>query len=108
MMKTTTPAPGSQAGGVLFLLLTIALVIYEIKGKYIIPSYDWAKINWKPLIIALLLFPVALISFRLGSGFNWLVKVAVGATIIQWILLTEAVGRPYALKSKQTVDSTTG
>ena len=91
---------------VLFLLLAIALVAQEIRGNYTIPCYDWAKINWKPLVFALSLFPLALIFFRLGSGFNWLVKIAVVATIIQWILLSEALGRPYALKSKQTVDST--
>ena len=85
---------------ILFLLLTIALVIQEIKEKHLIPCYDWSKINWKPLIIALLLFPVALIFFRLGDGFNWLVKIAVGATIIQWILLSEALGRPHERKMK--------
>ena len=85
---------------ILFLLLTIALVVQEIKGKHLIPRYDWSKINWKPLVIALLLFPVVLIFFRLGNGFNWLVKIAVAATIIQWILLTETVGRPYKRKMK--------
>lgn len=90
---------------VLFLLLAIALVVQEIRGNYTIPCYDWAKINWKPLVIALLLFPVALIFFRLGTGFNWLVKIAVAATIIQWILLTEAVGRP-TRKSKQSANFT--
>ena len=85
---------------VLFLLLAIALVVQEIRGNYTIPCCDWAKINWKPFIIALLLFPVALIFFQLGTGFNWQIKIAVAATIIQWILLTEVVGRPYTEKSK--------
>lgn len=93
---------------ILFLILTIALVTQEKSGMQIIPSYDWGKINWNPFIIALLLFPVALIFFRLGSGFDWMIKIAVGSTIIQWILLTEAIGRPYALKSKQTNKSTIG
>lgn len=83
---------------ILFLLLTVALVVQEIKGKHLIPTYDWSKINWKPLVIALLLFPVALLFFKLGDGFNWMVKIAVGSTIIQWILLTEALGRPYKKK----------
>lgn len=85
---------------ILFLFLTIALVVQEQKGTHLIPLYDWSKLNWKPLVIALLLFPVALLFFKLGSGFNWLVKIAVAATIIQWILLTEALGRPYGRKTK--------
>ncbi|MBS4035357.1 MAG: hypothetical protein KGZ85_12880 [Ignavibacterium sp.] len=91
---------------VLFLLLAIALVILELSGKYKIPRFDWTKINWKPFLIALLLFPVALLFFRSGTGFNWLVKIAVASTIIQWILLTETFGRPFILKSKQAPDST--
>jgi len=85
---------------VLFLFLAISLVVQEIRGNYTIPSYDWAKINWKYLVIALLLFPVALLFFQLGTGFNWLAKIAVAATIIQWILLTEAVSRPNGIKLK--------
>ena len=87
---------------VLFLFMAIALVVQERSGNYKIPSYDWTKINWKPFLIALLLFPVAILFFRLGTGFNWQVKIAVAATIIQWILLYETLGRPYALRSKQT------
>ena len=91
---------------VLFLLLAIALVVQEIRGNNTIPCYDWAIINWKPFVIALLLFPVALIFFRLGTGFNWLVKIAVAATVIQWILLTEVVGPPYDRKSKKPANPT--
>ena len=90
---------------VLFLIMVIALVVQEKSGNYKIPSHDWTKINRKPFLIALLLFPIAILFFRLGTGFNWQVKIAVAATIIQWILLYETLGRPYALKSKQTKDS---
>lgn len=90
---------------VLFLFLAIALVIKELSGKYKIPGFDWTKINWKPFLFALLIFPVAFIFFRLGTGFNWLVKIAVALTIIQWILLTESFGRPYILNQKSVVDS---
>ncbi len=68
-------------------------MVQETKGNHLIPCYDWSKITLKPLFIALLLF--ALLFFSLGSGFNWLVKIAVAATIIQWILITEALGRPH-------------
>lgn len=89
---------------ILFLILTVALVVQETNGKYLIPCYNWSKINWKPLVMALLLFPVAFLFFRLGEGFNWYVKIAVGATIIQWILLTEVLGRPHKGKMKKSTD----
>jgi|GEM_PF-3181632 len=85
---------------VLFLLMAIALVAMEISGNHKIPRFPWIQINWKPFLIALVLCPVAFLFFRLGTGFNWLVKIAVAATIIQWILLAESLGRPYALKLK--------
>lgn len=79
---------------VLFLVLAILLVIQELRGKYVIPEFDWLRFNLKPFFIAILLFPVALLFFRIGEGFNWLVKIAVAATIFQWILLAETLGRP--------------
>lgn len=84
---------------ILFLILAIILVIQELRGKYIIPEFEWFRINLKPFIIAILLFPVALMFFRLGEGFNWLIKIAVATTISQWIMLTETLGRPNAWKS---------
>ncbi|MBT8324556.1 MAG: hypothetical protein KJO96_04590 [Winogradskyella sp.] len=79
---------------VLFLFIAVVFVVQEIKDRILIPRYNWSKIRRKPLIIALLLFPVAILFFQLGTGLNWLIKIAIVATIIQWILLTEAVGRP--------------
>lgn len=81
-----------------FLFLTLRLVRQEMRGNSDIPVYSWAKVNWKPLVFAALLFPIALLFFRLGTGFDWMVKIAVGSTIIQWIMLTEALGRPYSPK----------
>lgn len=79
----------------IFFLLAIALVIQENKTALEIPAFQWSVINTTPLIIALALTVLAVLFFRLGTGFNYLVKIAVGITIVQWILLTEAVGRPY-------------
>lgn len=85
---------------VMFLLSTIALIVKEIKEKREILTYNWTEINWKLLLIAIVLSVFALVFFQLGSGFNWLVKIAVSITIIQWILLTESVNRPYKNNSK--------
>lgn len=90
---------------VLFLVLSIILVVQELSGKFKTQQYPWTKINWKPFLFALLIFPVAILFFRLGTGFNWLVKIAVASTIIQWIFLTESFGRPYSSKSKKASKS---
>jgi len=80
---------------ILFLGATILLIYKETKNKNQIPTFSWTRINIQPLIIALIISIVSYLFFRLGTGFNWLVKIAVGSTIIQWIFITEAFGRPY-------------
>ena len=87
---------------ILFFTLAFKLVLQERSGKYDIPTFPWSRFNWKPLPIVLLLIPIAYLFFHLGTGFNWLVKIAIVGTIIQWILLTEILGRP----DKQKMDST--
>lgn len=89
----------------LFLSLTIALVVRELSGKCKVPHFGWTKINKEPFLYALLIFPVSFFFFRLGSGFNWLVKIAVLSTIFQWIFLIESIGRPYSLKLKKITNS---
>lgn len=86
---------------ILFLIAAILLIYRERKRSNQIPVYKWTTINLQPLIIALALSIVAFVFFKLGTGFNWLVKIAVGTTIIQWILITEAFGRPYKHKIKK-------
>lgn len=88
----------------IFLLLIIWFVIRERKGKYEIPVYDWGMFNRKPFWIALAIFPVMILMFQLGTGFNWIVKIAVVLAILQWILFEETVTRPY---SSQTFDLST-
>jgi hypothetical protein len=77
-----------------FSILAIILVIQESRGQSLVVQLKWYRVDWKTLAIAVMLFPVALLFFRLGEGFNWLVKIAVIVTIIQWILIAEALGRP--------------
>jgi len=76
------------------------MVVKEQKGKSLVPVYDWKQINLKTLYIALAILPFSLLFFSLGTGFNWLVKIAVASTIFQWILLAESLGRPETKKTK--------
>lgn len=78
----------------LFLILAIILVIQEIRNPQIIPVYSWKQVNKKLLGIAVLLLPIAFLFFQSGHGFDIMVKIAVAVTIVQWIFLVEALGRP--------------
>lgn len=91
---------------ILFLALVFVLVVQERSSKFNIPTFPWSDFNWKPLPIVLLLIPIAYLFFHLGTGFNWLVKIAIVATIIQWILLAETFGRPKKILSKESTNST--
>ena len=86
---------------ILGLVLAVAMVIDEQRNKSLIPEYDWKEINLKTLIIALAIIPFSFLFFSIGTGFNWLVKIAVASTIFQWILLAESLGRPEAKRTKQ-------
>lgn len=85
----------------LFLAATVLLIYKERKSLSNIPVYNWKTINLKPLIFSLAISIIAFFFFWFGSGFNWLVKIAVGSTIFQWILLTEAFGKPYKSVTKR-------
>ena len=43
---------------VLFLFIAVAHALLETSENYTIPVYAWKKINWKPFVVVLLLFPV--------------------------------------------------
>lgn len=85
---------------VLFLFLSVMQVVKEAAGKSSVPEHSWKKINFQPLLIAVILVPIVWTFFRIGTGFNWKVKIAVAGTIAQWIFLTESLGRPY-LESRE-------
>jgi hypothetical protein len=40
------------------------------------------------------LLPVAIVLFRLGEGIDWTTRFATAATLLQWILLTQALSDP--------------
>ncbi len=77
-----------------FLVLAFFLARQEIQGILPVPVFGWGQINWRRLVMAGILLPVAYIFFRLGTGYNWIVKIAIIVTIVQWILIAEALGRP--------------
>jgi hypothetical protein len=79
---------------IFFSILAISLVVQEARGFIDFPQCGWNKINLKKIGFAALLLPVAFLLFRLGQNFNLTVKLAIVTTIIQWILLTEGLGRP--------------
>jgi hypothetical protein len=72
-----------------FLILSIILVIQENRHSDSIPVFGWDQINLKFMVLALILFPLALFLFQIGEGFDLKVKLAVIVTIIQWIILAQ-------------------
>lgn len=78
----------------LFLALAAWLVASERRRRTIVPRYGWSEINARMLVLAAALAPVAFVLFRVGAGFDAWVKAAVALTILQWIVLVEALGRP--------------
>ncbi len=86
----------------IFLLLAVLLVIQESRGVLPVPVFGWSQIDWKKAGAAALLLPVAFVFFRLGSGFDLMVKIAIVVTVVQWILLVEALGRPDSKTNENT------
>lgn len=80
-----------------FAILAILLVIQETRGYLPVSVFGWNQINWSKLGFAGLLLPVAFAFFWMGEGYNLMVKIAIIVTIIQWILLAEALGRQHSV-----------
>lgn len=55
------------------------------------PRPAWTRGNAARLIVAVVLFPVALVLFRYGSDYDWITATAIGVTIVQWVTLHEAL-----------------
>lgn len=81
---------------VAFLVASLVLVVRENQQPETVVQFPWRSFNRTPLLLAALLLPLIILFFHIGNGFNWQVKIAVGASIVQWIFLAEGVGRPYA------------
>lgn len=81
----------------LFATLAIILVIRETRGTLPVQVFHWKEVSWSKLGLATLLFPIAFLFFRVGEGFDTMVKIATVVTIVQWILLADGLGhRPRA------------
>lgn len=81
-----------------FLAMAAWLVVMEIRRQDEIPKYEWHRVDHKSLALAAATLPVAIVLFRLGEDFDGWVKLAVATTILQWVLLVDAVGRPAATR----------
>jgi hypothetical protein len=78
---------------VIFLILSVVWMIRELEGKLSVPEQDWNKVDRKTILFAAVLFPFAIFFFSIGKGFDLFVKLAIITTLLQWLLLTESLGR---------------
>jgi hypothetical protein len=72
----------------------IALWILERRHQQMVPVLGWLQLQVGKLGVAALLLPCAALLFWLGEGFDVYTLIAIVVTVVQWILLTEGVGRP--------------
>jgi hypothetical protein len=71
--------------------LTVVVVVLEQRGRRVVPRRRWTAINRRDLVLAVLLLPVAAAFFWSGEGIDWPTRLGTAATIVQWILLTQAL-----------------
>lgn len=81
-----------------FACLAVILVIRETRGTLSVRVFRWQQVSWKKLGFAAMLLPVALVFFRMGEGFDTMVKIATVVTIFQWIFLAEGLGHKPGLR----------
>lgn len=74
-----------------FLALTIVWSAGVWRARHRPAGGTWTAVDRRALALALLLLPVAFALFRIGDGIDGPTRFATAATILQWILLTQAV-----------------
>ena len=77
-----------------FALFAIGAIIWvwqETLGRLEVATKSWHDIAWRRLLVVVMLVPLVALAFRSGEGYDLLVKVAIVITIVQWILLAEAL-----------------
>lgn len=77
---------------IFFTVLAIIWIIREVRHDKQPDEIAWNCVDWKKLIFAALLLPVAILFFGIGQAFDWFTRIAIVATVIQWITLAEALG----------------
>lgn len=75
-------------------LATIALWKVEHRQGRAVPVFGWLQLQNGKLGVAALALPCAALFFWLGEGFDVYTLTAIVFTVLQWIFLTEGVGRP--------------
>lgn len=77
----------------LFAAGAVAWVWQESRRQStVVATRTWQDVVWRRLILALALVPPVALAFRSGAGYDGSVKLAIALTVVQWILLAEALG----------------
>lgn len=77
-----------------FLVLAITWIARERSSPHPREETKWTAVDLRALALAVLLLPVTIVLFRVGDGIDWPTRFATAATILQWILLTQALSNP--------------
>ena len=84
---------------VVFLALAALWVMRERRWPAPKREVPWSAVGYRSLIGAVVLLPIAAFLFGAGEGFDWTTRLATAVTIVQWILLTQALSTPPAASS---------
>lgn len=74
-----------------FTALAAWWIAQELAGRGRPRTAPWGQIDRRALAIALLLLPAVAVLFALGEGYDGLTKLATALTVVQWIVLTQAL-----------------
>jgi hypothetical protein len=78
------------------VVLAVVWVVRERRDPVAAVEVPWSALDLRSLVIAVLLLPVAVLLFRAGEGIDGMIRLGTAATILQWILLTQALSAPSA------------
>lgn len=83
-----------------FFALTVWYVVSELRVINNLERRPWNQINLKQITWTIALVPLSYLFFYLGSGFNWLVKIAIVVNVVQWIMIAQALSNSSKIVSK--------
>jgi hypothetical protein len=73
----------------------------EIVGRGRPEAAPWGQVDRRALAVALLLLPAAAALFALGEGYDGPTKLATALTVVQWIVLTQALAHRRAAGARR-------